>query len=65
MAIVLIAAALLALGFLLYYIYYGRKIQCRSCGYYRPVRAERCPYCGYRVKKDEIPPLVRRIDQKK
>ena len=65
MAIVLIAAAFFAIGFLICFLTFGRKVQCRSCGCYRPARAERCPRCGYRTPKDEIPPLIRRTDQKK
>lgn len=65
MTIVLIAAAVIALGFLIYYLSFGRKVQCRSCGYYQPARSARCPRCGYAVKKDEVPPLIRQIDQTK
>ena len=65
MAVVLIVAAFVAFGFLLYYVRFGRKVQCRSCGYYRPARAERCPRCGYQEKEDEIPPLIKRKDHLK
>ena len=64
MAVMLIAAVLFILGFVFWYLRFGKKTQCRSCGYYYPARAERCPHCGFRLQKDEVAPLVKRSDRK-
>lgn len=51
-AILIILAAVILLGFGLYYSFFGGKKQCRNCGAYMPKKAEICPNCGYRLREN-------------
>ena len=54
--IMIAAVILICLGG--YFLIFGGNTQCRNCGAYMPKRSERCPNCGYTLRKDYDNPNI-------